>query len=331
MFKPLRTFIGIQIILLGSFFLLACSDSVPGVERVQLNTTAAEHAAFSTTGMLALSSGAQVGIYQPNGSLAQAVNVGNPNGIWRVHWQNNDILWIYDRDQLMRFQWRSNTLDTLVHASPHSIRYVASNDSELVIATEQQQLIRITFTPTPQFTIMAALPHPIQSIGFIPASVHTDEQLFAADTRGNLYLGNINNMQNREVWRIHGAIKQVLTDTNQNLWIISNESNSPVASTNPLSVTQITESDHLQKRLLSPNFTAHSFAFDGSLGVVGGSNNRWFAFHTEHSNTQTGQLGEAQNPLRQGTIAAVFIDPTKVFMITSRGELQIWQKTRIFQ
>lgn len=339
LFKLLRTRIGIQIILLGSLFMLGCSDTREPVESIQLNASAAEHAEFSTQGVLALSSGAQVGIYERSGAMIDVIALGTPEGIWRVSWQGSDHLWIYDRRRLLHYSIQTQNTQQALPNMALAIRTISPSAEGLLIATEASELLWLAVTvdedeiTTAQHTeVISQLSRSILNIGIIKDTTaeHTS-LLYAATNDGQVQTWALQDFSYQEEWLLNDAVQGVFPAPERAYWAVTNRTANPLARQNQLTLVHIPEHGRVNRQPLHEDFSVRSLHQSADKLILGGSNNRWISIDTESGTTREGQHSSARNPLRQGTIAAIFIDDEKVFMITSRGELQIWEKTRIFQ
>lgn len=337
LFNLLRARIGIQIILLGTLFILGCSDAPEAVQRVQLNTTAAEHAEFSRDGVLALSSGAQVGIYDQSGDMLDMVSLGTPEGIWRVKWQSAEYLWVYDRRRLLHYSIKGQTLTQSLAFTALNIRTITPTDSGLVIATEASELLWLgvevkddSLQSADEAEVIDTLSRSIQHIGTLHQDSGSPQLLYAATSDGLVHTWSLPDLIRQEQWQLNKAVQGVFSAPEGAYWVVLNRTANPLASQNRLSLVLMPEQGTMQRQQLSDDFSIRSLFKSEDTLIMGGSNNRWMSFNTLEGTSRSGQYGSARNPLRQSTITAIYVNNDKVYMITSRGELQIWEKTRIF-
>lgn len=315
---------------LGFYFLLgvlisACSPAPPDIKRVQLGEWIINDAVFSSHGTLAISVSQDIGLYTNNGDLTSLFQLPAPEGIWQLAWQNQSNLWVYDRYHLYLLQLQGEATVQHVMTMNQGIRFIAASDQGLLLSTESDQVQWHAFTALaelqPAQTVFEYLPR-VTVIGTTAA-----QQFYVATQQGNIWVWEQGNFQSAEHYKLEQPVLSLVT-LEQSLYALSSESLSPLAKQNKVQLWPLKQTQ--QPILLANTQGVASTLTIGNTLVLGGSNNSWQSFNT-HTLQEQGGYQQRQKPHQSSRIIAMHDQGSVILMLNSRGTLQFWPKTRIFE
>lgn len=307
--------------------LSACTPSDINVERIPLGDWAINDARFSQTGSLALSVSQDIGIYNTNGELLHLLSLPEPNGIWQITWQDPHNLWLYDKYNL--YHWQVDATDI---AQPHSfqadaIRQVRATNNGLMLATESGSVYWFEITAENTLNSPRTLLENLSSIATLGFTMQ--QQPYVATKNGELWLWADSSYGTLDYFKVSQPIHEVIT-IDKELFALSSRYNNPLATGNELTLWRLATNKAPQPYKLDGSTGVFSYLVANNVLIIGGSNSSWQSFNVVTQKQTSGAL-KTRNPNQQGRIIALYDLPNVILMLSSRGELQKWQKTRIFE
>lgn len=304
----------------------ACTPVDINVERIKLGDWSVNDARFSQAGMLALSVSQDIGIYNNNGELEHLVSMPVPNGIWQMSWQTNHHLWLYDQYSL--YHWRVGALEVVALESfrNDAIRQVRVSPKGLMLTTESGSVLWYGITDENKLQQPRVLLDALVGISTVGFTLH--QQPYVATKSGDLWLWDDTSYTTVQHFKINQPIHEVV-QIEQQLFALSSRYNNPLATDNELTLWQLNSHSPPQAYKFSEQTGVFSHLVVNNTLIIGGSNSTWQSFNIHTLKQNSGAL-TTRNPNQQGRIIALYELPTVILMLNSRGEMQKWQKTRIF-
>ncbi|WP_252627557.1 hypothetical protein [Aliidiomarina quisquiliarum] len=324
LFRALHSLFFLLLLLLLFFSIIGCTPANDNVEQIKLGDWAVNDAHFSSSGTLALSVSQDIGIYNLKGELLHLLTLPEPNGIWQISWQGNNNLWFYDQHNL--YHWRLGKANIsppqLFQANP--IRHVRATDHGLMLATETGS---VYWYPTNQEYKLQPPRSLLENQVGISTIGFTQQQPYVGTRNGDLWLWEDTTYDTVRHFKVAQPIHAVITVSNQ-LYALTSRYNNPLATNNELSLWQLSSESTPQAYKLAGSTGVFSHLAVNNAVIVGGSNSSWQSYNLSTHQQKNGAL-PARNPNQQGRIVALYELPTVIVMLTSRGEMQKWQKVGI--
>lgn len=312
-------------LLLVFLLLTACTPKLIEVERIQLGDWTVHDAKFSRNGVLALSVSQDIGFYSTAGDLLYLLNLPEPHGIWQLTWQDNNNLWLYDKYNLYHWSFGAPTIAPPKYIPTEPIRFVQASKNGLMLVTEQGTLQWFEINQQQQLAeprlLLDNLPH-ISSLGFTQQN-----QPYVASHDGQLWLWDSNAYNKVQQFNIGEPIHEVF-QIKQHLYALSSRYNNPLATGNQLTLWQLSPEQAPQAHKLRQPQGVFTTLVMGDYLLIGGSNSTWQSINLTTYKQSSGAL-PSRNPSHQARLVAIYEEPHVILMLSSRGELQKWRKSRI--
>ena len=304
--------------------ILGCTPKNNHVVQIKLGDWAVNDAHFSSAGILALSVSQDIGIYNLNGELLHLIKLPEPQGIWQLSWQESNQLWFYDQYRLYHWHLGAESISPALLFETDIIRQISANSLGLMLATEGGSVLWYASEQSgllqPPRTLLENQPG-ISTLGFI------QQQPYVATTKGELWLWEDNRYSTVSYFKVEQPIQAVFS-MNDQLLALTSRYNNPLATSNTLSLWQLNKNGAPQAYQLSNSTGVFSHLVVGDTLIIGGSNSAWQSFNLANQQQTKGALS-TRNPNQQARIIALYNQPNVIVMLTSRGEMQIWQKLGI--
>lgn len=303
---------------------LGCTPKNANVRQIKLGDWAINDAHFSSTGILALSVSQDIGIYNLNGELLHLLKMPEPNGIWQLSWQGSNNLWFYDQFRLYHWYLGAANISPVLQFDNDAIRQVSANTGGLMIATEHGSVLWYASEQQghlqPPRTLLENQPG-ISALGFI------QQQPYVATTNGELWLWEDSRYSTVRYFKVEQPIQAVFSMNNK-LVVLTSRYNNPLATSNDLSLWQLNSSGAAHAYPLASSTGVFSHLVVDATLIIGGSNSTWQSYNIKTQYRAQGAI-PTRNPNQQARIIALYNQPNVIVMLTSRGDMQMWQKLGI--
>lgn len=304
--------------------IIGCTPANDNVEQIRLGDWAVNDAHFSSSGTLALSVSQDIGIYNLKGELLHLLTLPEPNGIWQISWQGNSDLWFYDQHSLYHWHLGRANIPPPQLFQTDPIRQVRAANNGLMLATESGSVYWYT---TNEDHILQPPRTLLENQTGISAVGFTQQQPYVATKNGELWLWENTAYDTMRYFKVEQPIHAVLT-VNDKLFALTSRYNNPLATSNELSLWRLSADSTPQAYKLAGSTGVFSHLVVNNVVIVGGSNSSWQSINMDNQEQINGAL-PARNPNQQGRIIALYDLPKVIVMLTSRGDMQKWQKVGI--
>ncbi|MCC5854620.1 MAG: hypothetical protein JJU10_02930 [Idiomarina sp.] len=318
----MRAILGVLLLALAS-----CAKPYDDVTSTTFASGGVGAASFAPEGHFAASASNTIGIYTENAELSELVHLPDPNGLWRVLWQNGETLWAYDRNNLLRIE---RATGTITHDYPFveaPIRTLALHHTTLVVASEAGWVDRFTISSSGELVNRYRLAEEVQGLSAVAVNTNDARTTTGFGTRDGVMRFWYNDTEQTPV-----ELDQPILDaafTYNELWLITSRFNNPIATRNQLTLWHATR-DRLSAHALPEDIGFnHLQTLERGL-LVGGGNHQWAWFNPDSHEFAVRQYGAQRNPNQRGVILHAAASGNEILLLSSRGELQRWEKTSIF-
>ncbi len=303
---------------------IGCTPANDNVEQIRLGDWAVNDAHFSSSGTLALSVSQDIGIYNLKGELLHLLTLPEPNGIWQISWQGNNDLWFYDQHSLYHWHLGRASIPPAKLFQNDPIRQVRATNNGLMLATEHGS---VYWYPTDQEHVLQPPRTLLENQQGISTVGFMNQQPYVATKSGELWLWEDTTYDTVHYFKVEQPIHAVIT-VNDQLFALTSRYNNPLATSNELSLWQLSTDKVPQAYKLEGGTGVFSHLVVRNTVIVGGSNSSWQSINVANQQQVNGALS-VRNPNQQGRIIALYELPKVIVMLTSRGEMQKWQKVGI--
>ncbi|CUS48393.1 MAG: hypothetical protein HLUCCO02_08810 [Idiomarinaceae bacterium HL-53] len=325
-----HVFVWVRFSVVCSFFLVlsACQRIPNDVELIQLHQGAVNAAAFNQHNRLALSIGEDIGIYTLQGELQKVTTLVQPEGIWQLLWVSNDELWIYDRQQIIRWVLSNNELSPVSLGLRAPIRSIVANTESGIVSTETNQLLGITFsssesTSEGEVLHLRSLQESTYKMGYLAESNRENREACWYTTAASGLATCYSASRFEEVLQFQSEhIPAMLFEFEGEVVVAEVASANPLAGNNEIALRRLEAEQNFGVQNLTQGLSAIVKIPEGL--IIGGGNSTWYAWSEATQGWQMHHLSGSINPLKSAEIIAIQADSNSIWLVTSKGQLQVW-------